>query len=120
MLHSGLFDHWRVNIFTCVSWFGAARGGAFTFYPEGGSGPRKAIPAQHNSAILIYTDKVFHGVERVAQQLPSLPPIGLGTRLHYLSEDSWELRTDNQALTQYSWPQVRYSVSWKGYCFNSH
>lgn len=117
MLHSGLFDHWRVNILTCVSWFGAARGGAFTFYPEGGDGPRNAIPAQHNSAILIDTDKVFHGVERVAQKLPDLPPIGPGTRLHYLGEESWELRTDNQALAQYSWPQIRYSISWKGYCF---
>ena len=61
MLHSGLFDKWRVPILTCVSWFGSAGGGAFTFYPEGASGKRAAIPAEHNSAILIDTDKVFHG-----------------------------------------------------------
>jgi hypothetical protein len=62
MLHSGLFDRWRIPILTCVSWFGAAAGGAFTFYPIGASGARESIPAQHNSAILIDTDRVFHGV----------------------------------------------------------
>ena len=35
MLHSGLFDAWRIPIATCVSWFGSAAGGAFTFYPKG-------------------------------------------------------------------------------------
>ncbi len=117
MLHSGLFDRWRVRILTCVSWFGAAKGGAFTFYPNGAKGPRAAIPAQHNSAILIDTDKVFHGVERVAQRLPELPVIQAGTRLCYLGEDDWALRAGSQALAHYSWPQIRYSISWKGYCF---
>lgn len=117
MLHSGLFDRWRVRILTCVSWFGAAKGGAFTFYPSGSNGSRESIAAQNNSAILIDTDKVFHGVERVAQRLPDLPPIVAGTRLHYLSEQNWALRTGNQTLAEYCWPQIRYSISWKGYCF---
>ena len=117
MLHSGLFDRWRVPILTCVSWFGAARGGAFTFYPEGAQGPREAIPAQHNSAILIDTDKVFHGVERVQQSLPDVPPIGPGTRLHFIGEERWQLRHGDQVLADYSWPDFRYSISWKGYCF---
>ncbi|MEP4148295.1 MAG: hypothetical protein ABJL54_13845 [Halioglobus sp.] len=117
MLHSGLFDRWRVRILTCVSWFGTAKGGAFTFYPNGANGAREAIPAQHNSAILIDTDKVFHGVERVAQRLPELPPIEAGTRLYHLDDDDWALRAGNQTLARYSWPQIRYSISWKGYCF---
>jgi len=117
MLLSGLFDRWRVPILTCVSWFGAARGGAFTFYPEGVDAGRDSIPATHNSAILIDTDKVFHGVERVADNRPDLPVIGPGTRLHFVGGDTWELRCDEQALAEYSWPQIRYSISWKGYCF---
>ena len=117
MLLSGLFDDWRIPILTCVSWFGAAEGGAFTFYPEGASGARASIPAKHNSAILIDTDKVFHGVERVRNDLPDLPAIGAGTRLHYCGESDWELRDDSGALERYKWSQLRYSVSWKGYCF---
>jgi hypothetical protein len=31
MLHSGQFEKWRIPIVTCVSWFGDADGGAFTF-----------------------------------------------------------------------------------------
>jgi hypothetical protein len=117
MLHSGLFDRWRIPILTCVSWFGAAAGGAFTFYPIGASGARESIPAQHNSAILIDTDRVFHGVERVEKSRCELPVIGLQTRLHYLGNDQWEIREGEQTLASYSWEQVRYSISWKGYCF---
>jgi hypothetical protein len=117
MLHSGLFDQWRVPILTCVSWFGAAKGGAFTFYPDGVDGQREAITAKHNSAILIDTDKVFHGVERVENNIAELPAINAGTRLHYLGEERWELQGDGKALAEYAWPQLRYSVSWKGYCF---
>ena len=117
MLHSGLFDKWRVPILTCVSWFGSAGGGAFTFYPEGAEGKRAAIPAQHNSAILIDTDKVFHGVERVARGLPELPAIGQHTRLHFCGDDKWQLREADAILADFDWSQVRYSISWKAYCF---
>ena len=34
-------------------------------FPRGAQGPREHIDATHNSAILIDTDEVFHGVERV-------------------------------------------------------
>ena len=119
MLHSGLFDQWRIPIATCVSWFGDAKGGAFTFYPDGPEGTREAIPAQHNSAILIDTDKVFHGVERVNQTLPDLPPIDKHMRLHFLGDKKWQLRDGDTALADYHWSEIRYSISWKAYCFAS-
>lgn len=127
MLHSGLFDAWRIPILTCVSWFGRADGGAFTFYPGGDGGRRESIAASHNSAILIDTDKVFHGVERVrpaevrpAQVLPAradIPPIGKHTRLHFCGDDGWELREGDVVHSRYDWAEVRYSISWKAYCF---
>ncbi len=117
MLHSGLFERWRIPILTCVSWFGAARGGAFTFYPAGASGSREAIPAKHNSAILVDTDTVFHGVERVAHTVPDLPSIGGDTRLHYLGDGYWTLQEGEQRVAAYPWDQIRYSISWKAYCF---
>ena len=117
MLHSGLFEKWRIPIVTCVSWFGDAKGGAFTFYPEGANGKRSAISAQHNSAILIDTDMTFHGVERVAGGLPDLALIGKKTRLHFCGETTWELRESKEVIDTFSWSDIRYSISWKAYCF---
>ena len=118
MLHSGLFEKWRIPIVTCVSWFGNAGGGAFTFYPEGANGARAAIPAHHNAAILLDTDSIFHGVERVAGGLPALPLIGQHTRLHFCGNDHWQLIDSDEILAQFSWSQIRYSISWKAYCFS--
>ncbi len=134
MLHSRLFDAWRIPIATCVSWFGEAQGGGFTFYPKGPNGPRETIPAAHNSAILIDTDEVFHGVERVAHKQPELPSIEKSARLHFLGERQslgqrksprrqspghrqWQLRDGDTVLADYDWADLRYSVSWKAYCF---
>ena len=117
MLHSRLFEKWRIPIVTCVSWFGDAEGGAFTFYPEGANGKRSIIPAQHNSAILIDTDMTFHGVERVAGGLPDPPLIGQKTRLHFCGGTTWELRESKEVIDTFSWSDIRYSISWKAYCF---
>jgi hypothetical protein len=118
MLHSGLFDRWRIPILTCVSWFGAASGGAFTFYPHGPSAKRKSIPAQHNSAILLDTDRFFHGVERVDSQTPDLPSIVPDTRLHFLGDDCWQMRSAEGDPVDFQWADIRYSISWKAYCFS--
>jgi hypothetical protein len=117
MLHSGLFEEWRIPIKTCVSWFGAASGGAFAFYPDGANGPSASIPSSHNSAILVDTDQVFHGVERVQTQVESIPMIDKQTRLHFVGDDNWELRHHDELLAEYRWQQIRYSISWKAYCF---
>jgi hypothetical protein len=117
MLHSGLFDDYRIPILTCVSWFGRAEGGAFTFYPEGAGGQRQSIPASHNNAILIDTDRVFHGVERVQPTRVEIPAIGKETRLHFCGDEAWQLRDGETVLADYSWSDLRYSISWKAYCF---
>ncbi len=119
MLQSGLFDEWHIPIVTCVSWFGAANGGAFTFYPNGVSGARDSIPAIHNSAILLDTDAVFHGVERVAATQVDMPGITQKSRLHFLANQNWQLRNDDMVLADYTWPELRYSISWKAYCFRN-
>ena len=119
MLHSGLFERWRIPILTCVSWWGSAGGGAFTFYPDGPQGGRESVRASHNSAIIIDTDRVFHGVERVSHRRPDLPLIGQHTRLHFCGDQSWQLREGSEALAEYQWSQIRYSISWKAYCFGN-
>lgn len=120
MLHSGLFDAWRVPIATCVSWFGANPGGAFAFFSEGAQGQRERIDATHNSAILIDTDRVFHGVERVTPVGSELPEIDKGASLNYLRDGQWRLKNAaGDELVDYNWEALRYSISWKAYCFQS-
>jgi hypothetical protein len=125
MLHSGLFDRWRVPIATCVAWFGGNAGGAFTFYPDGASGRRESIPADHNTAIVLDTDKVFHGVERVKTasleetSATAIADVGSGASLDYRGGGQWHLETSEGSGVDFGWADLRYSISWKGYCFDS-
>jgi len=124
MHHSGLFERWRIPIATGVSWFHGCRGGDFAFYPDGpggapdGPGGAPAtVPAAHNTAILLDTDSVFHGVDRVAEGPAPLPPLRIGMRLTYEEGDRWRVGEGDEAVVRYDWDDLRFSVSWKAYCF---
>lgn len=119
MHHSGLFDHYRMPIATAVSWYQDAHGGAFAFYPDGADGPPVALPVRFNTAVILDTDSVFHGVDRVASSTTDAPPFKPGMRVHSLGEGSgrWEVRDGDTAIGAYTWDQMRFSISWKGYCF---
>jgi len=67
MHHSGLFAQWRMPIATAVAWFHDCDGGEFAFYPDGAQGEPVAHRVRSNTAILLDTDSVFHGVDRVAE-----------------------------------------------------
>jgi hypothetical protein len=116
MHHSGLFDRWRMPIATGVSWFRGCRGGEFAFYPDGADGEPATVPAAHNTAIVIDTDSVFHGVDRVAQPAPEMPPFEIGMRLTFEGDDRWRVGSDGEAVARYHWDEIRFSVSWKAYC----
>ena len=97
MLHSGLFDAGAFPL--QLAFHGSARRrGCFHILPQRPNGQREAIPAAHNSAIIIDTDQVFHGVERVSQKLPDLPPIEKSARLHFLGDNVWQLRDGDACL----------------------
>ena len=117
MHHSGLFDRWRMPIATGVSWFHGCRGGAFAFYPDGFLGEADTVPAAHNTAILLDTDSVFHGVDRVAETAVPLPPLEIGMRLTFEGHDRWRVGFGDAAVVRYRWDDLRFSVSWKAYCF---
>ncbi len=116
MHHSGLFDEWRMPIATGVSWFGRPDGGEFAFYPHGADAPPRALEVKHNTAICVDTDSVFHGVDRVSDPDASLPAVKAGSRLVF-DDGAWVLRADGQEPVRYGWDDLRFSVSWKAYCF---
>src|SRR5579864_6940548 len=65
MHHSGLFDHWRMPIATGISYFGGGQGGELAYYPDGAAGDAATYAPRHNTAVVLDTDSVFHGVDRV-------------------------------------------------------
>jgi hypothetical protein len=118
MHHSGLFGRWRMPIATAVAYFGSCRGGAFAYYPDGRDAPPRTLPARHNTAVLLDTDSVFHGVDRVAEEGKPLPPLRPGMQLVYEGSDRWRVGAEGgPALAHYRSDEIRFSVSWKAYCF---
>ena len=115
MHHSGLFDRWRMPIATAVTYFGSARGGAFAYYADG---EYRTFEPVHNTAVVLDTDSVFHGVDRVEGDESALAVLRSGQRLHHDGDGRWSLRSPGgDALASFTTDDLRYSVSWKGYCF---
>ncbi len=115
MQHSGLFTPWRIPMATGVAYFNACEGGAFAFYPDGPDGPPRALPVKPNTAVLLDTDSVFHGVDRVAET-QSLPQLRPGMKLRF-NDGQWGVFDAGKRLATYRWNEVRFSVSWKAYCY---
>jgi hypothetical protein len=117
MHHSGLFERWRKRIATGVSWYHHCQGGEFVFYPEGPAGPDVSLPARHNTAILLDTDSVFHGVDLVGSRDADLPSLQPGAELAYQGDGTWTVSSGGQVLRRYPWSELRFSISWKAYCY---
>jgi len=117
MHHSGLFEPWRMPIATGIAYFHDCAGGELAFYPDGPDAPPRTMPARHNSAVLLDTDSVFHGVDRVHAPGSDFPLLRAGMRLVHAGDDRWVVRDGEQEVAAYDWRELRFSVSWKAYCF---
>lgn len=143
-LHSsGLFERWRLKTATGVSWWSHAGGGKFVFYPHGPAGPVQVHSTAFGSSVVVDTDTVYHGVDRVAtpegapEQMPSLSP---GMKLQLSPGDAdveasaggevrvgplptrgeqWQVidLDGRTVVANYSWSDVRLSISWKAFVF---
>jgi hypothetical protein len=117
MHHSGLFAEHRRHIATGVAYFGESAGGAFAFHPDGPHAPAATIPARHNTAVVLDTDSVFHGVDRVGLGAGAAPPFRPGMELVFEGDGAWRLVDGAETLARYRFGDLRYSVSWKAYCY---
>jgi hypothetical protein len=117
MHHSGLFERWRRHIATGVSWYHDCDGGAFVYYPNGADQPPRHLPVRRNTAIVLDTDSVFHGIDPMALRGTTLPPVEPGVRLHRDDDTHWSIRGDGVVRTMYNWDDLRLSISWKAWCF---
>lgn len=115
--HSGLFDRYRMPIATSVSWYQDTDGGEFAFYPRGAEGPATAYAVHCNTALVMDTDSVFHGVDRVAELDQPMPTFLPRMRLHPEGDGRWVVRDGDELIGRYHWDDMRFSISWKAYCF---
>jgi hypothetical protein len=119
MHHSGLFDEWRLPIATGIAWFHDCAGGELVYWPDGPNGRRASHDVRFNTAMVLDTDTVFHGVDRIADiseaDMPRLRP---GMTLDFAGDRRWTVHDpDGGAVADYAWDALRFSVSWKAYCF---
>lgn len=117
MHHSGLFDAWRMPIATGIAYFHDCAGGELAYYPDGPDAPPRTLAVRHNTAALLDTDSVFHGVDRVLEPESGFPALRPGMQLVFDGEGRWSVRDGERVVARYSWQDLRFSVSWKAYCF---
>jgi hypothetical protein len=119
MLHSGCFAEYRMPIATGIAWFHDCDGGALAYWPEGPTAPARSHRVRFNTAMVLDTDTVFHGVERIADvAVPDLPPLRPGMTLDHAGEHTWIVHDPSGTeIARYDWAELRFSVSWKAYCF---
>jgi hypothetical protein len=119
MHHSGLFTPWSMPIATGVAWFHDCDGGEFAYYPDGADGAPVAHTVRKNTALIFDADSVFHGVDRIASASEDMPPLKPGMHLTYGGDKRWRALAHDDAteVVSYRWDELRFSVSWKAYCF---
>jgi hypothetical protein len=124
MHHSGLFEAWRMPIATGISYFAPDGhqpvGGELAYFPDGPDGPASVVEAGHNTAVVLDTDSVFHGVDQVGP--PGIEPLEVapGNVLVHDGDGRWSLRPargSDERIVELTWDDFRFSVSWKAYCF---
>jgi hypothetical protein len=115
--HSGLFDEFRMPIATSVSWYQDTNGGQFAFYPDGVDRPARAHDVHFNTAVIMDTDSIFHGVDRVMEVGRPMPNLVPRMRLYAEGDGQWIVRDGEEDVGRYQWDDMRFSVSWKAYCF---
>lgn len=119
MGHSGLFERERVNIVTAVAWFYEGSDGGFDYWPDGPDRPRRIHEGHiHNTAIVGDNDRMFHRVRAVGDRSAGLPKgMTLESRLVHSGGDAWCIRDGERTLSEFEWPALRISVSWKAMVF---
>jgi hypothetical protein len=106
-------------IATGVAWFHDCDGGEFCYYPGGATEASVAKQVEYDTALLFDADSVFHGVDRIAADSAGLEiaPLRPGMTLDHTGDGRWVVHDDENLVAEYDWNDLRFSVSWKAYCF---
>ena len=118
MHHSRLFERWRMPIATGVAWFGNPEGGEFAFYPEGPWGapvahrraPQHGDPARYRFGLP--RRRPGRGIARADAGSEARDAARAST-----ATTAGASGTATKSLARYAFRDLRFSISWKAYCF---
>jgi hypothetical protein len=117
MHHSRLFDAWRLAIATGISYFQDSDTGTLRHWPNGPDADPVRLPVRANTAVVLDADSVFHGVDPVGHEAEA-PRLSTGTTLAADPDGRWTLsRPGGEVTARFDWDELRFSASWKAYCF---
>ncbi len=73
----------------------------------------------YDTALLFDADSVFHGVDRIAAEGAGrdIAPLRPGMSLDYAGDKQWVVHSGDDIVADFKWDDLRFSVSWKAYCF---
>lgn len=124
MHHMGeVFEHWYVPIVTAISWFSDHQGGELVFY-GGLDQPGTPHPTPFNTALVLDTDSIYHGVDPTGGHEFPPPRVPGDVLLQHKGNGRFCVRSEGsgQVLPMYedlTWADIRMSVQWKAYCFKN-
>ncbi len=119
MHHSGLFERWRLPIATGIAWFGAPAGGALVYVARRarGSGAPQPGAAQHGRRPG-HRHRVPRGRTGRSGRCRRPTTRRRGRCSALLRTVASSCATPNgRTVRTFGWDELRFSVSWKAYCF---
>lgn len=124
MHHMGeVFDYWHVPIVTAISWFSDHQGGELVYYGALEE-PGTPHPTPFNTALVLDTDSIFHGVDPTGGHELAPPRVPADSLLQHKGDGRFCVISEatGQVLHGYedmTWSDIRMSVQWKAYCFKN-
>ena len=117
MHHSGLFDAWRMPIVTGVSWFSACAGGEFVFYPDGADGARVRAAGASATPPSCSTPTPCSTASIASASTPRSRRCAPACSSSATAPAAGACATATRVVARYAWDELRFSISWKAYCF---
>jgi len=111
---SRLFEPWRVVRASTLSWFYAASGGSFDYWPEGLDGPMLSErPPFGDVALCTDTDRIYHRIGPIGNGNEKSPRISASAKIQPDGEGKWIVLENGEVRASYPSSAIRFSVLWK-------
>jgi len=120
MGYSGLFQNWAIPVASAISWFYRGTGGDFEYWPEGLHGASQILsPPYYNKAIVADNEYMYHRVGAMGATEDYLAQGIASDALLHREANGWHIKRGERSIARYRGEQVRVSILWKAYCFES-
>lgn len=122
MGYSGLFHEWAIPVASAITWFYDGVGGEFEYWPGGLDAPScTESPPYSNTCVLADNEYMYHRVGAIGpvEQQQNYDDIGYDAKLTLTADGRWDVVEDDKVTASFANGDVRISILWKAYCFES-